>query len=76
MIFIVHVELRLKSGFVSFRSQTTVSSENGKKSRKQRLSDCFTWYDGSQASITLLFSCFTKVSCFLIGRQGVHYGSI
>ena len=28
------------------------------------------------ASITLLFSCLIKVSCFFIGRQGVDYGCI
>ena len=59
-----------------FDDVVSLCSENGKKSRKQEIWESFTWCDGSYASITQLFSRLTKVSCFLIGRQSLHYGSI
>ena len=51
----------------------TLCSKNGKKSRKQRILECFTVCDGSCASITLLVSSLMKVLCLLIGRQEVCY---
>ena len=33
-------------------------SENGKKSRKQRIWECFTWYDGSKLFMQALLQCF------------------
>ena len=59
-----------------FDDEVTLCSENGKKPRKQRISECFTWYEGSRVSTSELFSSLTKVSCFLIGKQGVCYGAI
>ena len=43
-----------------------ICSKNGKKSRKQGILECFTLYDGSCASITLLLSSLMKVLCILI----------
>ena len=47
-----------------FDDEVTLCSENGKKPKKQRISECFTLYKGSRVSTTELFSSLTKVSCF------------
>ena len=64
-----------------FDDVVTLCSKNGKKSRKQRILQCFPWYNTnnyycSYANITELLSHLMKISCFLIGRQGAHYGTI
>ena len=38
--------------------------------------ECCTWYDGSCACITLLFSHLMNILFFMTGRQGVFYRTI
>ena len=60
----------------NFDDVVTLCSKNGKKSRKQRILECITWYiNCSYANITELFSCLMKAWRFLIGRQGARYGT-
>ena len=46
----------------------TSSNENGKKSRKRRISECFTVYDFTVIPLM-------KASCFLVGSQDVRHGA-
>ena len=62
-----------------FDDVVTLCSKNGKKSRKQRILECMTWYNSycSYANITdhELLPHLMKASCFLIGRQVAGYGT-
>ena len=61
-----------------FNDVVNSCSKNGKKSRKQRILECFTLCNNncSYANITELLSHLMKASCLLIGRQGACYGTI